>query len=135
MDEPLDLPYRAEYAKSGRAACRGCKSPIAKDTLRLAVMVQVRFNVFLPVLHNSKCVFVFTQSPMFDGKTPQWYHFHCFFSKQRPKTVDDIHHFESLRWDDQEKIKEKIRKYTIINLKIQRLLSGGHKILHTLLKN
>jgi poly [ADP-ribose] polymerase len=36
-----DLPYRAEYAKSGRASCKGCKSPIAKDTLRLAVMVQV----------------------------------------------------------------------------------------------
>jgi poly [ADP-ribose] polymerase len=37
-----DLPYAAEYAKSGRASCKGCKSPIAKDTLRLAVMVQVR---------------------------------------------------------------------------------------------
>jgi hypothetical protein len=36
-----DLPYRAEYAKSGRASCKGCKNPIAKETLRLAVMVQV----------------------------------------------------------------------------------------------
>ncbi|PNF21175.1 Poly [ADP-ribose] polymerase [Cryptotermes secundus] len=81
------LPYRAEYAKSGRASCRGCKSPIAKDTLRLAVMVQ---------------------SPVFDGKTPHWYHFMCFFGRQRPKTVGDISHFESLRWEDQEKIKAKI---------------------------
>jgi hypothetical protein len=40
-----DLPYRAEYAKSGRASCKGCKSPIAKDTLRLAVMVQVEHAV------------------------------------------------------------------------------------------
>jgi hypothetical protein len=39
-----DLPYRAEYAKSGRASCKGCRSPIAKDTLRLAVMVQVGIN-------------------------------------------------------------------------------------------
>jgi hypothetical protein len=39
-----DLPYRAEYAKSGRASCKGCKNPIAKDTLRLAVMVQVGIN-------------------------------------------------------------------------------------------
>ena len=36
-----DLPYVAEYAKSGRASCKGCKTPVAKDTLRLAVMVQV----------------------------------------------------------------------------------------------
>ncbi|KAJ9595723.1 hypothetical protein L9F63_013086 [Diploptera punctata] len=82
-----DLPYRAEYAKSGRASCKSCKSPIAKDTLRLAVMVQ---------------------SPMFDGKTPHWYHFMCFFGRQRPKSVGDISHFDSLRWEDQEKIKAKI---------------------------
>ncbi|KAK9891936.1 hypothetical protein WA026_017419 [Henosepilachna vigintioctopunctata] len=83
----MDLPYKAEYAKSGRASCRGCKSAIAQGSLRLAVMVQ---------------------SPMFDGKTPQWYHNMCFFSKQRPKTVDDIENFETLRLPDQEKIKEKI---------------------------
>uniref|UniRef100_A0A1Y1KWX6 Poly [ADP-ribose] polymerase n=1 Tax=Photinus pyralis TaxID=7054 RepID=A0A1Y1KWX6_PHOPY len=83
----MDLPYKAEYAKSGRASCRGCKSTIEKDTLRLAVMVQ---------------------SPMFDGKTPQWYHKPCFFRKQRPKTVDDIEHFLNLRWEDQESIKSKI---------------------------
>lgn len=81
------LPYRAEYAKSGRASCKGCKSAIGKDTLRMAVMVQ---------------------SPMFDGKVPHWYHFMCFFAKQRPKSEGDIDHFDSLRWEDQEKIKEKI---------------------------
>ncbi|KAJ8919846.1 hypothetical protein NQ315_006375 [Exocentrus adspersus] len=80
----MDLPYRAEYAKSGRAGCRGCKMNIQQGELRLAVMVQ---------------------SPMFDGRTPQWYHFKCFFNKQRPKTTDDIEHFESLRLSDQDKIK------------------------------
>lgn len=83
----MDLPYKAEYAKSSRASCRSCKETIAKDTLRLAVMVQ---------------------SHHFDGKTPQWYHYLCFFGKQRPKTTDDIEHFEMLRWEDQQKIKEKI---------------------------
>ncbi|KAL3275884.1 hypothetical protein HHI36_020621 [Cryptolaemus montrouzieri] len=83
----MDLPYKAEYAKSGRSSCRGCKSSIGQGTLRLAVMVQ---------------------SPAFDGKTPNWYHHMCFFSKQRPKTVDDIDNFETLRLPDQEKIKEKI---------------------------
>lgn len=48
---------------------------------------------------------------MFDGKTPQWYHFECFFKKQKPKTVDDIEHYESLRWEDQKKIKDNIRKF------------------------
>ena len=36
-----DYPYKAEYAKSGRAACKLCRITIDKDTLRLAVMVQV----------------------------------------------------------------------------------------------
>lgn len=38
----VELPYAAEYAKSGRASCKGCKSAIPKDALRLAAMVQVR---------------------------------------------------------------------------------------------
>ena len=82
-----DLPYRAEYSKSGRASCRSCKGNIAKDSLRIAAMVQ---------------------SPMFDGKVPNWYHYMCFFGKQRPSSTDDIANFDSLRFDDQKKIKEKL---------------------------
>lgn len=83
----VQLPYRAEYSKSGRAACKACKEKIAKDILRLAAMVQ---------------------SPMFDGKVPNWYHYKCFFIKQRPSTVADIENFDSLRYDDQKNIKQKI---------------------------
>ncbi|XP_039295821.1 poly [ADP-ribose] polymerase [Nilaparvata lugens] len=83
----LDYPYKAEYAKSGRASCKGCKSTIEKATLRLAVMVK---------------------SPVFDGKMAHWYHFMCFFSKQRPKSVGDIAHYSDLRWEDQQKIQNKI---------------------------
>ncbi|XP_071441476.1 poly [ADP-ribose] polymerase [Hetaerina americana] len=82
------LPYRAEYAKSGRASCKGCKESIAKDGLRLAVMVQ---------------------SAHFDGKVPNWYHCMCFFGKQRPNDVVDIDGFDSLRWEDQQKIKDKLK--------------------------
>ncbi|KAK8763975.1 hypothetical protein V5799_033404 [Amblyomma americanum] len=82
-----DLPYMAEYAKSGRSSCKGCKSKIENAELRLAVMVQ---------------------SPMFDGKTPNWYHFMCFFAKQRPKSVGDIDKFGTLRYEDQKRIQEKI---------------------------
>jgi poly [ADP-ribose] polymerase len=53
---------------------------------------------------------------MFDGKTPHWYHFMCFFGRQRPKTVGDISHFDSLRWEDQEKIKAKIGRYKIVDV-------------------
>jgi len=79
------LPYRGEYAKSGRASCKACKSTIDKGDLRLAAMVQ---------------------SPMFDGKTPHWYHPKCFFTRNRPKAVGDIAHYDSLRWEDQEKIQK-----------------------------
>ena len=37
MDESK---FQAEYAKSNRSTCKGCRSLIDKDTLRLAVMVQ-----------------------------------------------------------------------------------------------
>lgn len=45
---------------------------------------------------------------MFDSKVPNWYHLKCFFKKQRPKSADDIEFLESLRWEDQEKIKKEI---------------------------
>lgn len=37
-----DLPYCVEYAKSSRASCQYCKKSIEKDSLRLAVIIQVR---------------------------------------------------------------------------------------------
>ena len=46
-DDVVDLPFRAEYAKSGRAACKMCKEKIDKGVLRLAIMVQVRFLCFI----------------------------------------------------------------------------------------
>lgn len=36
-----ERPFKAEYAKSGRAGCKLCKGAITKDTLRMAKMVQV----------------------------------------------------------------------------------------------
>ena len=84
-DDIVDLPFRAEYAKSGRAACKMCKEKIDRGQLRLAVMVQ---------------------SPMFDGKVPDWYHSKCFFIPNQPMSVGDISHFYYLRWEDQEEIRK-----------------------------
>ena len=77
-DNPDDLPYRAEYAKSGRAKCKACKADIPKGDLRLAAMIQ---------------------SPFFDGKQANWFHWNCFFSRNRPTAVGEIAHFDSLRRD------------------------------------
>jgi len=82
-----DLPFKAEYAKSNRSSCKMCRDNIAKDSLRLAKMVQ---------------------SPHFDGKIPNWFHFSCFFRKNNVKAFTDIGGFDSLRWEDQEKVKKKV---------------------------
>ena len=87
MTEEEERPFKAEYAKSGRAACKQCKGVISKDSLRLAKMIQ---------------------SPFFDGKQPNWYHFSCFYKNATIKSVNEVSGFGSLRWDDQEKIKKKI---------------------------
>lgn len=49
-----ELPYKTEYAKSGRAGCKGCKQNIGQGTLRLAVMVQVLIQFFNIILINTK---------------------------------------------------------------------------------
>ena len=45
-----DLPYRSEYAKSGRSSCKACKTSIGKADLRLAAMVQVNSMPFPQIL-------------------------------------------------------------------------------------
>ncbi|XP_033736235.1 poly [ADP-ribose] polymerase 1-like isoform X2 [Pecten maximus] len=87
MADERDLPFKSEYAKSGRSSCKACAMSISKDTLRLAIMVQ---------------------SPMFDGKIPNWFHFACFWKRARVEDANHIHGFDALRWEDQEKIKEKV---------------------------
>ncbi|XP_036406420.1 poly [ADP-ribose] polymerase 1 isoform X2 [Megalops cyprinoides] len=84
-DSQDDKLYKAEYAKSGRASCKKCKENIAKDSLRMAIMVQ---------------------SPMFDGKVPQWHHFSCFWQRASVQSTADISGFSDLRWGDQEKVKK-----------------------------
>uniref|UniRef100_A0A671N0C0 Poly [ADP-ribose] polymerase n=1 Tax=Sinocyclocheilus anshuiensis TaxID=1608454 RepID=A0A671N0C0_9TELE len=82
-----DKLYKAEYAKSGRLSCKKCKENIAKDSLRMAIMVQ---------------------SPMFDGKVPHWHHFSCFWLRAAVQSPSDISGFTDLRWGDQEKVKKAI---------------------------
>ncbi|CAL1292483.1 unnamed protein product [Larinioides sclopetarius] len=90
-----DLPFIAEYAASGRASCKKCKQKIARDSLRIAVMVQIFF-----------------QSRIFDGNIPLWYHRECFFMiKNQLQNISQIANFDNLRWDDQQNIKKHLAKY------------------------
>ncbi|KAG5567452.1 hypothetical protein RHGRI_002863 [Rhododendron griersonianum] len=80
-------PWKAEYAKSGRSSCKTCKTPIDKEVLRLGKMVQ---------------------STHFDGFMPMWNHADCIRKKANQiKSLEDVEGIESLRWEDQ----QKIRKY------------------------
>ncbi|CAH9132809.1 unnamed protein product [Cuscuta epithymum] len=80
-------PWKAEYAKSSRSSCKTCKSPINKEVMRLGKMVQ---------------------ATQFDGMMPMWNHASCILGKAKQiKATDDVEGLESLRWEDQ----EKIRKY------------------------
>ncbi|KAL9227704.1 hypothetical protein vseg_003359 [Gypsophila vaccaria] len=79
--------WKAEYAKSARASCRTCWNSIGKEVLRLGKMVQ---------------------SQHFDAFMPMWHHATCILKKAKQiKSVDDVHGIESLRWEDQ----QKLRKY------------------------
>ncbi|XP_004083528.1 poly [ADP-ribose] polymerase 1 [Oryzias latipes] len=86
-DSQNDKLFRAEYAKSGQASCKKCKEKIAKDSLRMAIVVQ---------------------SPMFDGKVPHWHHFSCFWQRASVQSTADVGGFSDLRWADQEAVKKAI---------------------------
>ena len=48
----VELPFRSEYAKSGRSSCKACKTNIEKAQLRLAAMVQVILRYIHPISIN-----------------------------------------------------------------------------------
>ncbi|CAL8090323.1 unnamed protein product [Calicophoron daubneyi] len=84
----VDYEYQTDYAKSGRSCCTKCRENIGQGTLRIGKLIQ---------------------AANFDGKIPKWFHFSCFFTKNaKIQSVSEIKHFDSLRWEDQEKIREHI---------------------------
>eukprot|EP00298_Acanthocystis_sp_HF-20_P020815 c2618_g1_i1.p1 GENE.c2618_g1_i1~~c2618_g1_i1.p1 ORF type:complete len:131 (+),score=67.35 c2618_g1_i1:50-442(+) len=89
-----DFDFCCDYAKSDRSTCRGSKEKIPKGSLRMGKMVQ---------------------SPNFDGKIEQWYLFDVFFKNGTMGcvSVDQIKGFDSLRNDDQNRIREKLGLPTV----------------------
>ncbi|KAL3086629.1 hypothetical protein niasHT_037755 [Heterodera trifolii] len=88
-ETPKEPPYGAEYAKSNRASCKGCKQLISQGELRMAV----RFP-----------------STFFDGMQENWHHFECFWKKARKNDINEasIRGMEWLKWEDQERIRARI---------------------------
>ncbi|KGN57935.1 poly [ADP-ribose] polymerase 1 isoform X1 [Cucumis sativus] len=85
MAEP-QKPWKVEYAKSSRSSCKTCKSPIQKENLRFGKMVQ---------------------ATQFDGFMPMWNHAACILKKAKQiKSIDDVEGLDSLRWEDQLKIRQ-----------------------------
>jgi hypothetical protein len=63
-----ELPYGAEYAKSGRAACKGCKELISKVIILIA-----HLNCFLLLyVKDSLRMAVRFPSKFFDGMQSNW---------------------------------------------------------------
>ncbi|KAH0688354.1 hypothetical protein KY285_018923 [Solanum tuberosum] len=82
-------PWKAEYAKSSRSACKTCKSIIDKEVFRIGKMVQ---------------------STHFDGLMPMWHHANCILRKAKQiKSLEDVEGVDQLRWEDQQKIREYVQ--------------------------
>jgi len=74
--------HSVEYAKSGRASCKGCSNLIKEDSMRIGIEVK---------------------SERHDGWDITWYHMKC---APRAKTITEIKDWELLRWEDQLKLKK-----------------------------
>ncbi|KAK6031330.1 Poly(ADP-ribose) polymerase and DNA-Ligase Zn-finger region [Ostertagia ostertagi] len=89
-----NLPFGVEYARSSRSSCKGCKDTIVQDSLRMSVREPSRF---------------------FDGLQDNWFHFACFWKRIKPGKVQinerSIRGMDGIKWDDQEKIREKIKAF------------------------
>ncbi|CAH8534605.1 unnamed protein product [Schistosoma turkestanicum] len=84
----VEYKFDVDYAKSNRSKCNKCRTEISQNSLRIAILVQ---------------------APNFDGKIPRWFHYHCFWnSKKIMESTAEIKNFDSIRWEDQEKIRTAI---------------------------
>lgn len=78
-------PFKAEYAKSNRSTCKSCQTNISKDSFRIAKVVP---------------------ATQFEGYMPVWNHASCIFKKKgQIKSLEDIEGLDSLRWEDQQKVR------------------------------
>eukprot|EP00746_Dinoflagellata_sp_MGD_P163142 gnl/MRDRNA2_/MRDRNA2_91024_c0_seq1.p1 gnl/MRDRNA2_/MRDRNA2_91024_c0~~gnl/MRDRNA2_/MRDRNA2_91024_c0_seq1.p1 ORF type:complete len:269 (+),score=72.53 gnl/MRDRNA2_/MRDRNA2_91024_c0_seq1:86-892(+) len=95
--------FEVEYAKSGRAACKQCKSKIDKDALRLGHKMLAQTPG-----EGTEDSSVRAASHMMEST--KWYHRDCFslmkgkawFKKNLPENANGCSGFEALQREDQE---------------------------------
>lgn len=107
--------YRAEYAKSGRSACKHCKDKIAEKSLRVSKLVQNPF-----VDHESIM--------------PVWFHPPCLFDnlkrgKQKRSQLTDattIEGFDDLKPSDQALLQESVNSQAAVGVESDTKEHGIH---------
>ena len=79
----------AEYAKSSRSECRGCRKKIEKGVLHLGPLVS---------------------ADEFYGNIPLWHHESCFWRRIWPQIQkpEDINGFRKLKYEDKQSIKKQL---------------------------
>ncbi|KAK2709146.1 hypothetical protein QYM36_012964, partial [Artemia franciscana] len=93
--------------------CQQCKEDFQRGNLHLMFkhakeLANHEDTKCLELLDKTGLLKHAQKSTKFDGKMAHWYHMDCFFIRQRPKGVTEIEHFESLRYEDQEKIRVRV---------------------------
>lgn len=90
--ENKGLPYGCDYAKTSRSHCKDadCKDAIDEGALRMSARTKSNFH---------------------DGLQDNWFHFDCFWKRARRGINEaSIRAFEHLKWDDQEKVRGRIKQ-------------------------
>uniref|UniRef100_A0A914QWA3 PARP-type domain-containing protein n=1 Tax=Panagrolaimus davidi TaxID=227884 RepID=A0A914QWA3_9BILA len=86
----IDSSFGVDYAITEKSWCKECKQPIPKNELRMSVRAP---------------------SDVHGGAEDNWFHFHCFWdiaAKDEQIYERNIYRIELLKWNDQEKIRQKI---------------------------
>ena len=87
-DDLKDMPFRIEYATTGRATCKGCDERIKKESLRVS------------------------QRPLFRGKPGfvVYRHLHCTVFSEEIKRIQDVGGWRRIRIADRETLMDRIQE-------------------------
>uniref|UniRef100_A0AC35FQU4 PARP-type domain-containing protein n=1 Tax=Panagrolaimus sp. PS1159 TaxID=55785 RepID=A0AC35FQU4_9BILA len=86
----IDSSFGVDYAINEKSWCKECKHQIAKNEFRMSVRAP---------------------SDVHGGAEDNWFHFHCFWdsaAKDEQIYERNIYRIELLKWNDREKIRQKI---------------------------
>jgi hypothetical protein len=87
-DDSKDMPFRMEYAKTGRATCKGCDERIQKAELRIA------------------------ERPLFRGKPGfvVYRHLNCAMFSEEILRLQDVGGWRRIRTEDRERVTDRIEE-------------------------